>query len=139
MARSGDRGDLLAAGLGPGPVREQFASETSEDATWVAAARDGDRLAPQGSERDHWLKFAEVPLCSILSQHLLDRRHLMTELRFADARLALANGHRRFLGDGWFAGLLRENLASKMAISSGQSVAHRSDSVATRRVSRRLD
>jgi len=45
MARSGDRGDLLAAGPGPGPVREQFASETSDDATWVAAARDGDRAA----------------------------------------------------------------------------------------------
>lgn len=44
MARSGDRGDLLATGLGPGPVREQFASET-EDATWVAAAREGDRAA----------------------------------------------------------------------------------------------
>lgn len=45
MARSGDRSDLLAAGLGPGPVKEQFASETSEDATWVTAAQDGDRAA----------------------------------------------------------------------------------------------
>jgi RNA polymerase sigma-70 factor (ECF subfamily) len=45
MARSGNRGDLLAAGLEPGPVREQFASETSAHATWVAAARDGDRAA----------------------------------------------------------------------------------------------
>ena len=45
MARSGDRSDLLAAGLGPGPVREQFASEISEDVTWVAAAQDGDRAA----------------------------------------------------------------------------------------------
>jgi RNA polymerase sigma-70 factor (ECF subfamily) len=45
MARSGDRDDLLAAGLGPGPVREQFASETSADSTWVAAAREGDRRA----------------------------------------------------------------------------------------------
>jgi len=45
MARSGDRADLLPAGLGPGPAREQFASEVSEDATWVAAARDGDRAA----------------------------------------------------------------------------------------------
>jgi len=45
MARSGDRGDLLAAGLGPGPVREQSASEISEDAIWVSAARDGDRAA----------------------------------------------------------------------------------------------
>ena len=45
MARSGDRGDLLAAGLGPGPVREQSASEDSEDAICVGAARDGDRAA----------------------------------------------------------------------------------------------
>ena len=43
---SGLRSDhLLAAGLGRGPVREQFASEISEDVTWVAAAQDGDRAA----------------------------------------------------------------------------------------------
>ena len=45
MARSGDRGDLLAAGLRPGPAMEQFASEISNDAAFVAAARDGDRAA----------------------------------------------------------------------------------------------
>src|SRR6266567_9301935 len=45
MARPGNRGDLLAAGLGLRPAREQFASEISEDATWVAAARYGDRAA----------------------------------------------------------------------------------------------
>jgi RNA polymerase sigma-70 factor, ECF subfamily len=45
MARSGDRDDLLAAGLEAGPVRERFASETSADSTWVAAARAGDRAA----------------------------------------------------------------------------------------------
>jgi RNA polymerase sigma-70 factor (ECF subfamily) len=45
MTRSGDRSDLLAAGLEPGPVTEQFASEISDDAMWVAAARDGDRAA----------------------------------------------------------------------------------------------
>src|SRR5215472_3258089 len=45
MARSGDRGDLLAAGLRSGPPTEPSASETSEDAIWVAAARDGDRAA----------------------------------------------------------------------------------------------
>ena len=45
MARSGDRGDLLAAGLGLGPVREQIASKISEDAAWVAAAQGGDRAA----------------------------------------------------------------------------------------------
>jgi hypothetical protein len=45
MARSGDRIDLLAAGLGLSPGRGQFASEISEDVTWVAAAQDGDRAA----------------------------------------------------------------------------------------------
>jgi RNA polymerase sigma-70 factor (ECF subfamily) len=45
MARSGDTGDLLAAGLGPGPVRGQFAPDISDDVTWVAAAQDGDRSA----------------------------------------------------------------------------------------------
>src|SRR6202167_782859 len=45
MARSGDRSELLAAGLGRGPVREQFAFEISQDATWVVAAQDGDRSA----------------------------------------------------------------------------------------------
>jgi len=45
MARSGDRSDLLAAGLGPGPVRQQFASDISEDVKSVAAAQNGDRAA----------------------------------------------------------------------------------------------
>src|SRR5258708_23355906 len=45
MASSGYRGDLLAAGLRPGPLGEPSALEISEDATWVAAARDGDRAA----------------------------------------------------------------------------------------------
>ena len=45
MARSGDRSDLLAVGLRSGPPREPSAWEISEDATWVAAARDGDRAA----------------------------------------------------------------------------------------------
>ena len=45
MTRSGDSGDLLAVGLRPGPPREPPALEISQDATWVAAARDGDRAA----------------------------------------------------------------------------------------------
>jgi RNA polymerase sigma-70 factor (ECF subfamily) len=68
MARSGDRGDLLAAGLGHGPVREQFAPETSEDATsWVAAARDGDRAAfgqlyKRYARMIHGVLLAKVPV-----------------------------------------------------------------------------
>lgn len=45
MARSGARSDLLAAGLGPEPVKEQVGSEIFQHATWVAAAQDGDRSA----------------------------------------------------------------------------------------------
>jgi RNA polymerase sigma-70 factor (ECF subfamily) len=67
MARSGDRGDLLAAGLGPGPVREEFASEVSEDATRVAAARDGDRAAfgqlyERYARMVHGVLLAKVPV-----------------------------------------------------------------------------
>jgi RNA polymerase sigma-70 factor (ECF subfamily) len=45
MARSGDRGDLLAVGLRFRPMRKQCASEISEDVAWVAASREGDREA----------------------------------------------------------------------------------------------
>jgi len=45
MMRSYDRAELLAAGVGPVTAKEPIASETSEDAAWVAAARDGDRAA----------------------------------------------------------------------------------------------
>jgi RNA polymerase sigma-70 factor, ECF subfamily len=67
MARSGERGDLLAAGLGPGPVREQFASEVSDDATWVVAARDGDRAAfgqlyERYARMVHGVLLAKVPV-----------------------------------------------------------------------------
>src|SRR5580693_9568918 len=70
MARSGNRGDLLAAGLGPGPVREEFASEVSEDATWVAAARDGDRAAfgrlyERYARLVHGVLLAKVPVSAV--------------------------------------------------------------------------
>jgi RNA polymerase sigma-70 factor, ECF subfamily len=42
---SGDRVDLLAAGLGCRPVSEESAPEVSADAALVRAARDGDRAA----------------------------------------------------------------------------------------------
>jgi len=68
MARSGNRGDLLAAGLGrPGPAREQFASEISDDAAYVAAARDGDRAAfgqlyERYARMVHGVLLAKVPV-----------------------------------------------------------------------------
>lgn len=70
MARSGNRGDLLAAGLEPRPVREQFASEPSADAAWVAAARDGDRAAfgqlyQRYARMVHGVLLAKVPACEV--------------------------------------------------------------------------
>ena len=67
MARSGNRGDLLAAGLEPRPVREQLASEPSADAAWVAAARDGDRAAfgqlyQRYARMVHGVLLAKVPV-----------------------------------------------------------------------------
>jgi RNA polymerase sigma-70 factor, ECF subfamily len=66
MARSGDRGDLLAAGLPRGPLREPSALEVSEDATWVAAARDGDsaafgQLYERYARMVHGVLLAKVP------------------------------------------------------------------------------
>jgi RNA polymerase sigma-70 factor, ECF subfamily len=70
MARSGDRSDLLVADLGPGPVREQFASEISEDVTWVAAAQDGDRAAfgllyERYARMVHGVLLARVPVADV--------------------------------------------------------------------------
>jgi RNA polymerase sigma-70 factor, ECF subfamily len=67
MARSGDRGDLLAAGLRSGPLMEPSASEISDDARWVAAARDGDRAAfgqlyLRYARMVHGVLLAKVPL-----------------------------------------------------------------------------
>jgi RNA polymerase sigma-70 factor, ECF subfamily len=114
MARSGDTGDLLAAGLGPGPVREEFASEVSEDATWVAAARDGDRAAfgqlyERYARMVHGVLLAKVPVGEVddLVQDVFIRalRRLSTlrEAASFGAWLAaiarnLANDYHRRLG-----------------------------------------
>jgi RNA polymerase sigma-70 factor, ECF subfamily len=70
MARSGDRGDLLAAGLPRGPLREPSALDVSEDATWVAAARDGDsaafgQLYERYARMVHGVLLAKVPVCDV--------------------------------------------------------------------------
>jgi len=70
MARSGERGDLLAAALAPGLAGEQFASAISEDATWVAAARDGDRAAfgrlyERYARMVHGVLLAKVPVADV--------------------------------------------------------------------------
>ena len=67
MARSGDRGDLLATGPRSGPLREPSALESSDDATWVAAARDGDRTAfgrlyERYARMVHGVLLAKVPV-----------------------------------------------------------------------------
>jgi len=70
MARSSERSDLLAAGLAPGPVHEQFASEISEDVTCVAAAQDGDRSAfgqlyERYARMVHGVLLARVPVADV--------------------------------------------------------------------------
>lgn len=67
MARSEDRGDLLAAGLRPGPLTELSATKISDDAAWVAAARDGDRAAfgrlyERYARMVHGVLLAKVPV-----------------------------------------------------------------------------
>jgi len=69
MDRSGDRTDLLA-GLGPGPARDRSASEISQDAMWVTAARDGDRgafgqLYERYARMVHGLLLAKVPVADV--------------------------------------------------------------------------
>ena len=66
-SRTGDRADLLAAGLGEAPVREQSAPEVSEDAGFVHAARSGDRAAfgrlyDRYARMVHGVLLAKVPV-----------------------------------------------------------------------------
>lgn len=70
MSRSGDSGDLLAAGVRPGPAREQSASDISEDAGWVEAARAGDRAAfgrlyERYARMVHGVLLAKVPVDAV--------------------------------------------------------------------------
>src|SRR5258708_17144414 len=64
---SGDRADVLAAGLGRRPVRGGSALEASDDAMLVCAARDGDRAAfwrlyERYARMVHGVLLAKVPL-----------------------------------------------------------------------------
>jgi RNA polymerase sigma-70 factor, ECF subfamily len=64
---SGNRVDLLAAGLGRRPVREDSAPEVSEDAMLVRAARGGDRAAfgrlyERYARMIHGVLLAKVPV-----------------------------------------------------------------------------
>jgi RNA polymerase sigma-70 factor, ECF subfamily len=67
MARSADTGDLIAAALRPGPLKQSSASGIPEDASWVAAARDGDRAAfgclyERYARMVHGVLLAKVPV-----------------------------------------------------------------------------
>lgn len=69
-SRSGDRDDLLTAGLGRRPVREQCGAAVSEDAMLVGAARDGDRAAfgrlyDRYAGMVHGVLLAKVPLSEV--------------------------------------------------------------------------
>lgn len=66
-SRSGDGVDLLVAGLGRRPVRDQSASEMSEDAMLVGAAQGGDRAAfgrlyDRYARMVHGVLLAKVPV-----------------------------------------------------------------------------
>jgi RNA polymerase sigma-70 factor, ECF subfamily len=66
----GDRVDLPAAGPGASRARERAASETSEDATLVIAARDGDRAAfgrlyDRYARMVHGVLLAKIPLAEV--------------------------------------------------------------------------
>ena len=65
--RPEDSGELLTAGLGYRPVREQSAAAGLEDAALVGAARDGDRAAfgrlyDRYARMVHGVLLAKVPL-----------------------------------------------------------------------------
>ena len=65
--RSRNRSELLAAGLGCRPVREQSAPGVSEDAMLVSDARNGDRVAfgrlyDRYARMVHGVLLAKVPL-----------------------------------------------------------------------------
>lgn len=69
-SRSEERVDLLAVGLGRGPVREQSAPELSEDAIFVSAARGGDRTAfgrlyDRYARMVHGVLLARVPVSEV--------------------------------------------------------------------------
>jgi RNA polymerase sigma-70 factor (ECF subfamily) len=66
-SRSGERVDLLAAGLEPGPVSEQSAVAVSENARLVSAAQEGDRAAfghlyERYARMVHGVLLAKVPV-----------------------------------------------------------------------------
>jgi len=69
-SRTGDRVDLLAAGLGPQPVRDPFAREVSDDAILVRAAQAGDRAAfgrlyERYARMVHGVLLAKVPVSAV--------------------------------------------------------------------------
>jgi RNA polymerase sigma-70 factor (ECF subfamily) len=69
-ASSGDRVDLLAAGLGSRPVRDQFACEVANDAILVRAAQEGDRSAfgrlyERHARMVHGVLLAKVPVGAV--------------------------------------------------------------------------
>ncbi len=69
-SRPGGQVDLLAAGLGRRPVRGQFASQGSDDAMLVIAARDGDRAAfgrlyDRYARMVHGVLLAKVPVVEV--------------------------------------------------------------------------
>jgi RNA polymerase sigma-70 factor (ECF subfamily) len=112
-SRSGDQVDLLAAGLGRRPVREQIAPEVSEDAMLVAAARDGDRAAfgrlyDRYARMVHGVLLAKVPVGEV--DDLVQEVFLLALRRLSTLREAGSFG-------AWLAAIAR-NLANDYYRSS---------------------
>jgi RNA polymerase sigma-70 factor (ECF subfamily) len=106
-SRSGDQVDLLAAGLGRRPVREQSEPQDSEDAMLVAAARDGDRAAfgrlyDRYARMVHGVLLAKVPVGEV--DDLVQEVFLLALRRLATLREAGSFG-------AWLAAIAR-NLAN---------------------------
>ena len=69
-SRCEDQVNLLGVALGCRPVKEQSASEVSEDAMLVSAARNGDRAAfgrlyDRYARTVHGVLLARVPVCEV--------------------------------------------------------------------------
>jgi RNA polymerase sigma-70 factor, ECF subfamily len=106
-SRSGDQADLLAAGLGRRPGREQSAPGVSEDAMLVHAARDGDRAAfgrlyDRYARMVHGVLLAKVPVGEV--DDLVQEVFLLALRRLATLREAGSFG-------AWLAVIAR-NLAN---------------------------
>src|SRR5271163_2517317 len=128
-SRTGDRVDLLAAGLGPQPVRDPFAREVSDDAILVRAAQAGDRAAfgrlyERYARMVHGVLLAKVPVSAVddLLQDVFLRalRRLSTLRESASFGAWLVTIARNLANDYHRRSLPEEPLADDAAVVGAQ-------------------